>query len=78
MGDFCVIELSKFFLYERFYENIQPYSRENKSEIHVLERDSFIFSSKSIKGLIEDLIQFKEDFDFSYSDSSRELFSEED
>ena len=46
-------------------------------ELLYLDTDSFIFSFKPIKSLIEDLKHFKEDFDFSNLDPSHELYSED-
>ena len=45
-------------------------------ELHYLDTDSFILSFKPIKSLIEDLNDFKENFDFSDLDPSHELYSE--
>ena len=45
-------------------------------ELHFLDTDSFIFSFKPIKSLIEDLKCFEEDFDFSDLDPSHEIYSE--
>ena len=44
--------------------------------MHYLDTDSFIFSFKPFKSLIEYLKHFKEDFDFSDLDPSHELYSE--
>ena len=46
-------------------------------ELHYLDTDSFIFSFKPNKSLIEDLKYFREDFDFSDMDPSHELYSKE-
>ena len=46
-------------------------------ELHYPDTDSLIFSFKPIKSLIEDLKQFKKDFDFSDLDPSHELYSED-
>ena len=46
-------------------------------ELHYLDTDSFIFSFNPIKGLIEDLKHFKDDFDLSDLDPSHELYSED-
>ena len=54
---------------------MQPYFGEDNLELHFLDTDSFIFSFKPIKSLIEDLKYFKEDFDFSVLDPSHELYS---
>ena len=73
---FCVLELSKLLMYEWYYDKMQPYFREENLELQYLDTDSFIFSFKPIKSLIEDLKHFKEDFDFSDLDPSHELYSE--
>ena len=74
---FCVLELSKLLMYERYYDKMQPYFGEDNLELHYLDTDSFIFSFKPIKSLIEDLKHFKDDFDFSDLDPSHELYSNE-
>ena len=73
---FSVLELSKLLMYERYYNKMQPYFGEDNLELHYLDTDSFIFSFKPIKSLIEDLKYFKEDFNFSDLDPSHELYSE--
>ena len=72
---FCVLELSKFLMYEWYYDKMQPYFGVGNLEPHFLDTDSFIFSFKPIKSLIEDLKHFEEDFDFSDLDPSHELYS---
>ena len=62
---FSVLELSKLLMYERYYDKVEPYFGEDNLELHYLNTDSFIFSVKPIKSLIEDLKYFKEDFNFS-------------
>ena len=74
---FCVLELSKLLMYEWYYDKMQPYFGEDNLELHYLDTDSFIFSFKPIKSLIEDLKHFKDDFDFSDLDPTRELYSNE-
>ena len=73
---FCLMDLTKLLMYEWYYDKMQPYFGEDYLELHYLDTDSFIFSFKPIKSLIEDLKHFKEDFDFSDLDSSHELYSE--
>ena len=70
------MELSKLLMYEWYYDKMQPHFGEDNLELHYLDTDSFIFSFKQIKSLIEDLKHFKEDFDFSDLDPSHELYSE--
>ena len=74
---FCVLEMSELLKYEWYYDKMQPYFGEDNLELHYLDTDSFIFSFKPIKSLIEDLKYFKEDFDFSYLDPSHELYSQD-
>ena len=74
---FCVIELSKLLMYEWYYDKMRPYFFvEGNLQLHNLDTDSFIFSFKPIKSLIEYLKHFREDFDFSDLDPSHELYSE--
>ena len=47
---------------------MQPYCGENNLELHYHDTDSFIFSFKPIKSLIEGLKYFREVFDFSELD----------
>ena len=72
---FSVLELSKHLKYEWYYDKMQPYFGEDNLELHYLDTDSFIFSFKPIKSLIEGLKHFKEDFVFSDLDPSHELYS---
>ena len=71
------MELSKLSLYEWYYDKMQPYFGEDKLELRYLDTDSFIFSFRPIKILIEHLKQFKEGFDFSDLDPSHELYSKD-
>ena len=63
-------------MYEWYYDKMQAYFGEDNLELQYLYTDSFIFSFKPIKSLIENLKHFKEDFDFSDLYPSHELFSE--
>ena len=54
---------------------MQPYFGGGNLDLHFLDTDSFKFSFKPIKSFIEDLIYFREDFDFSGLDPSHELYS---
>ena len=64
-------------MYEWYYDKMQPYFGEDNLKLHYLDTDSFIFSFKPIKSLIEDIKHFKEDFDFSDLDPSHELYSKD-
>ena len=61
-------------MYEWYYDKMKPFSGEDYLEFRHFNTDSFVFSCKSIKGLIEDIKLFEEDFDFSDLDSSHELY----
>ena len=63
-------------MYDWYYDKMQQYFGEDNLELHYLDTDSFIFSFKPYKNLIEDLKHFKEDLDFSDLDPSHELYSE--
>ena len=56
---------------------MQPYFGEDKSKLHYMHTDSFIFSLKPTNGPTEDLKNFKEDFDCSDLDLAHELYSED-
>ena len=70
---FSVLELSKPLIYEWYYDKLQSYFGKNNLRLHYLDTDSFIFSAKSFKSLIEDIKNFREDFDLSDLDPSHEL-----
>ena len=44
--------------YEWYLNKMQPYVGENNLQLHFMETDSFMFSFKPIKGLLEDLKHF--------------------
>ena len=75
--EICVLELSKLIMYEKYYDKMQPCFGEDILEFHYLDTDSFKFSFKPIKTLIENLKYFKKDFDFSDLNASNELHSED-
>ena len=56
---------------------MQPCFGEYNLELQYLDIDSFIFSLNQTKSLINDIKNFKEDFDFSDLDPSHELYSED-
>ena len=74
---FSVLELSKLLINEWYYDKMQPYFGEDNLKLHSLDTDSFIFSFKPIKKLIQCSKHFKEDFDFSYLVPSHELYSKD-
>ena len=58
-------------------QNATIFWRVDKLELHYIDTHSFIFSFKPVKGSIEDLKHFKEDFDLADLDPSYELYSED-
>ena len=74
---FSVLELSKLLMCEWYDDKMQPYFSEDNLELHYLDTDSFIFSFKPKKRLIEGLKYFREDFDFKDLDPSHELYSKD-
>ena len=56
---------------------MQQYFGEDKLELHYLDTDSFIFTFKPKKSLIEDSKSLKENFEFSALDPSHELYSQD-
>ena len=61
---FSVLEISKLLMFEWYHDKMQQYFGEDSLELHYLDTDSFIFSFKPIKSLIEDIKNFREDFNF--------------
>ena len=44
---FAIRELKKLYLYETYYEKLQPYFGQNKLNLHYLDCDSFVLSSET-------------------------------
>ena len=55
----CALELSNLIIYEWYYERMRTYVEEKKLDVHLIDTDSFIFSSKQTESLFEDLKPFK-------------------
>ena len=62
---FGVIQSSSLLKYEWCYEKMQPYFGEDNLEENYIDKDSYIFSFKQIKGLIEVLKHLEQVFAFS-------------
>ena len=69
---FSVLELSKLLMHEFYYHKLQPYYS-SSVKLHYMDTDSFIQSIKT-GDLINDLENFKDDFDFSELDENHELY----
>ena len=71
---FSVLELSKLFLYETYYDKLQPYFDQENLHLHYMDTDSFVLSINT-KNIIKDLKKLEDIFDFSDLDKNHELFS---
>ena len=71
---FSVLELSKFLMYETYYDKLQPYFGEENIQLHYKDTDSFVLSVNT-KDIIRDLKNLEDKFDFSNLNKDHELFS---
>ena len=71
---FTVLELSKLLMYETYYDKLQPYFGQEKSQLHYMDTDSFVLSVNT-KNIIKDLKNLEDIFDFSNLDKNHKLFS---
>ena len=68
---FNVLELSKFLMYETYYDKLLPCFEQENIQLHDMDADSFVLSVNT-----KDIIKNLEDkFDFSNIDENHELFS---
>ena len=70
---FSVLEISKLFMYESYYDRFLPYFGEKNLQLHYMDCDSFVLSIKT-NDIIGNLKDLKELFDFSNLDKNHELF----
>ena len=71
---FAVLELSKFLMYETYYDILQPYFGQENIQLHFMDTDSFVLSVNT-KDVIKDLKNLEDIFDFSNLDKNHKLFS---
>ena len=71
---FSVLELSKFLMYETYYDKIQPYFGQENIRLHYMDTDSFVLSVNT-KDSFKDLKNLEDIFDFNNLDKNHELFS---
>ena len=71
---FSVLELSKFLLYETYYDGLQPYFKQEHIHLHYMDTDIFVLSVNT-KNIIKDLKKLEDIFDFSNLDENHELLS---
>ena len=60
---FSIIELSKLFMYEIYYDKLKPFFWRKNLQLHYVDTDSFVLSV-STKAIISDLKKFEDLFDF--------------
>ena len=72
---FAILELSKLHMYETYYDTLQPYFGQENLQLHYVDTDGMILSMKT-KGIIKDLKNLEDIFDFSNLDKKHELYSE--
>ena len=73
---FAILELSKFHMYETYYDTLQPYFGQENLQLHYIDTDGMILSMKT-KDIIKDLKNLEDIFDFSNLDENNELLSDE-
>ena len=71
---FTVLELSKFLMYETYYDILQPYFGQENIKLHYMDCDSFVQSIKT-ESIISDLKNLEDIFDFSNLNKNHELLS---
>ena len=71
---FTVLELSKFLLFETYYDILQSYFGQEIIEPYYMDTDSLVLSVNT-KDIIKDLKKLGDIFDFSNLDEKHELFS---
>ena len=71
---FPVSELSKMLIDETYYYTFHPYFRLEKLQLHYMDCDSFVLSTRTQK-IINDLKNLGDLFEFSNLDKNHELFS---
>ena len=68
---FAILEMSKFLMFETYYDILQPYFGQENIKLHYVVTDVFVLSLKTK----EDLKNLEDMFDFSNLDKNHELFS---
>ena len=71
---FAILELSKLYINETYYDTLQPYFGQDKLQLHFMDCDSFVLSIKT-ENIIKDLKNLEDIYDFSNLDENHELSS---
>ena len=64
---FSVSEMSKLLMYETYYDELQPYFRQENLQLHYMDTDSFVLSVNT-KDIVKDFKKLEDIFDFSNLD----------
>ena len=72
---FAVLQLSKLYMYETYYDKLQPYFGQESIQLHYIDTDAFVLSVNT-KDVIKIIKNLEDIFDFSNLDENHELFSE--
>ena len=70
---FSLLELIILLMYETYYDKLQPYFRQENTQLHYMDTDSFVLSVNTID-IIKYLKKLEDKFDFSNLDENHELF----
>ena len=71
---FAILELSNLHMYETYYDKLQPYFGQKDLQLHYIETDGMILSTKT-QNIIKNLKSLEDIFDFSNLDENHEAFS---
>ena len=71
---FTVLELSKLHMFGTYCDKLQPYFGQENIQLHYMDTDAFVLTLNT-KGVIKDLKNLEDIFDFSNLDKNHELFS---
>ena len=70
----AVLELNKLQMHGTFYDKLQPYFGQEKSQLHYKDTDAFLLRMNT-KDIFEDSKNLEDLFDFSNLDKNHEVFS---
>ena len=69
---FAVLELSKLFMHETYYDKLQPYFGQENLHLHYIDTDIFDLSMNT-KDIKKDLKNLEDMFDINILDENHEL-----
>ena len=69
---FTILELSKFLMYETYYDKLQPYFGQKNIQLHYIDTDSLVLSVNT-KDIFKEIKNLEDIFDFSNLDETHEL-----